>query len=1248
MTKGRTARSWLKWTLGILAAVTLLVTLLIMSGGDRALRWLEQQALQRSGNKLHITGLNAALDGSIRISSLRYETDTLRIVADDIAFDWQPQLLVTQRRVHISALTAAKVVVTQKAISTQALQPPNTLQLPFSLEIQTAQVPHVRIDRIGQSYALEDVRLSLDQHDHQHQLRITHVTTPWGDATADLAIAQSKPFVLDAHAALSSGQVPAWAVQAHATGPLDRIKIELSGSAAQAQLQAQSVLLPFSRIPLGQTVMALSKIDPAQWHEGWPNANIDVTANFQPDETGALSGEIKARNAIPGSLDRQRLPLQNFSARLAGSLDRLLLQQARMDFGPAGQASGNAQLDATAVSAALTTNSFNLRGLHGKMIETHLQGNIKLGWNARVTTVLANLNQRGYQFQLDARQQGELITLKKMLISAGDGSLDLNGKLSIAGTGQFNAKGELRHFNPARFGDFPQAQLNAALSANGNLLGSRSLQGQFKLAESQWLGQPLAGSGTITVTRERLAQADVTLSLAENRLSLSGSLGAPADRLIVKLDAPNLARLGSGFAGKAVADGVILGTYTQPAGSFDATLTSLQWQLHRLDSARLSAKLPQGVDGPVTFSANLNRYRNGKIQVNEASVALDGSRAQHRITLKAQGENFIMQTTVAGNWHARTGWEEKIMTLTNSGRYPFELSEPAIMKIDEDGVILHETRMRFAEGIIALKQARYRNGEFLTEGGFSGVSASQIQHMAQLWEGTDFALKLGGSWSVRAGQQLDGTLDIRRESGDAIMLGDPKLPLGVNKLALHVGAQASRISAQLSAQGTQTGSIEARAETTVSRRGGTWGVDGNAPVRGSVRASMPTMAGIAPFLPPALLVSGSLQMQLEMNGVAAQPELSGSFDSGKLDIELPGQGIFLRDGQLHGKFRDDRLVILPSAFASGSGRITVSGDIQLNEISPAATLTVVAQQAEVLARPNRHVVISGEASITTQGKQIQVTSKARIDSALIQLARKDMPTLGDDVVLVGPDKVVHPKVKPLLPELDLDLDLGNEFFLKGRGLDARLTGALHVHSDKGGALTANGTIEAASGIYDAYGQHLEIDRGILAFTGPFDNPRLNVLAMRKNQPVEAGVSITGTALAPQVRVVSVPSVSEAETLSWLVLGHGLEGSSNTELGLVQTAAAALMATGQSITGKPGIAQSAGLDELGLKGNGNLEKTVVSLGKRLSSRTYVSYEQGMSGASSLVKINYTLSKNWSVRTQGGQNSGIDLFYTLSFE
>ncbi len=255
------------------------------------------------------------------------------------------------------------------------------------------------------------------------------------------------------------------------------------------------------------------------------------------------------------------------------------------------------------------------------------------------------------------------------------------------------------------------------------------------------------------------------------------------------------------------------------------------------------------------------------------------------------------------------------------------------------------------------------------------------------------------------------------------------------------------------------------------------------------------------------------------------------------------------------------------------------------------------------------------------------------------------------VVLGRADKQAG-KDKPLPFRMDLDIDLGSQFYLKGQGLDAQLGGNLHLRSSDDRLPRASGTIRVVQGSYAAYGQRLQIERGTLSFGGPLDNPGLNILAVRKvpeaDDAVEAGVEIRGTALAPSAKLVSTPSVPDSEKLSWLVLGRGTEGAGSREFDALAAAASALFGSKQGASLQARLANTVGLDQFGIAQAKGLESTVLTLGKRISSRAYLSYEQGVSGATSLVKLRYTLNKRLTLEAQTGTSSALDLMYNWSFD
>ena len=188
-------------------------------------------------------------------------------------------------------------------------------------------------------------------------------------------------------------------------------------------------------------------------------------------------------------------------------------------------------------------------------------------------------------------------------------------------------------------------------------------------------------------------------------------------------------------------------------------------------------------------------------------------------------------------------------------------------------------------------------------------------------------------------------------------------------------------------------------------------------------------------------------------------------------------------------------------------------------------------------------------------------------------------------------------------------------------------------------------MRTVQGRYRAWGQALNVETGIARFNGPYDNPSLDILAVRPNISVRAGVQVSGSAKAPRVRLYSDPDLPDAEKLSWVITGRST-AAGGAEAALLQQAALALLGGQGSGTGN--TAQRLGLDEIGFKGPGSGDDAsgaAITLGKRLSSELYVTYEQSLTSAIGAIYIFYDLSKRLTLRGQTGTQSAVDIIYTV---
>jgi translocation and assembly module TamB len=396
-------------------------------------------------------------------------------------------------------------------------------------------------------------------------------------------------------------------------------------------------------------------------------------------------------------------------------------------------------------------------------------------------------------------------------------------------------------------------------------------------------------------------------------------------------------------------------------------------------------------------------------------------------------------------------------------------------------------------------------------------------------------------------------------------------------------------------------------------------------------------------------IEGKLTGELKATGTLGEPQLRGEVRGEALALELPPYGVFLRKGELRASLQGDRVQIDSFTIRGGEGELSASGSVPLRLAEGNARIAWNATRFTVLDRPEFGLVVSGRGDAHFDGKKLALSGDLRADRGRIEVARDRLPKLGEDIRVVGGERPAARTRGPLPVALDVHLDLGDNLEIRAQGLEGKLTGHIDFATTEDGELRAWGKVQTLNATFFAYGQKLQVDPGILVFDGPIDNPTLQVTAWRRNMAVEAGVQVSGTVRAPRVQVVSQPQVPEGERISWLVLGRPPSDATKADLGMLQVAAGALLSRGDAMPLDRRIARAFGLDEITLRGTGEAQDRVVAVGKRLSDKLYISYEQGIGTvASNLVKMDYSLGRRWSLRAETGTSSGGGVFYRFSWD
>jgi translocation and assembly module TamB len=818
-----------------------------------------------------------------------------------------------------------------------------------------------------------------------------------------------------------------------------------------------------------------------------------------------------------------------------------------------------------------------------------------------------------------------------------------------------------------------EARVNGTLTAAGVLGPVFTTKAEFKLGPSVYDGLPLTGGGVVQLAGSRILPSRANLSVAGNQVDLQGSFGASGDRLRFRIDAPELERLGFGLAGLIAADGDVTGSFAHPNVVLNYKADSVVFSSNRIGHAEGHAELRDGANGALVFTTDARNLSAGGVDLTTLTARLSGTRANHTLEAAATGklQDRPLDLTLAANGkltEARDGtrWDGTVTRLQNRGTPALNLESPLAVSAGPSRLTLGATRLTVEGAVLSLKSFAFDHGKIQSTGSLTDISLARLQDLRREITGAPPAVKtdlvFDGDWDFALGSTASGHIQLKRRGGDVtVEIGRGLASLGITDMVARAEfSGGNRLNATVHAQASRIGVIDADAHTTLVMRDGFLSVNEEGALTGNVNANVPSLKTTGGLFGPSYLLDGHLALKLALGGTVAKPNLTGSLLGDGLSATMVDQGVQLKDGVVRIALSQNLVDFQQVEFHGASGTLRATGRVRLDGAEPDLSASIVADKLELFAAPDRNLSLSGSASVANAGAQggMAINGKFVVDHALFDMPEQSAPKLGDDVVIVRPDGTVagekpppvegtNKPIGPFAPRANIDISLGNSFRFRGMGADLGLTGTITAMSAPNLPLRAVGNVRVTQGsTYTAFGRKLNIENGFFTFNGPVANPGINILAMRRNQQIEAGVQVTGTVQFPVAKLVSEPTVPDNEKLSWLLFGHGTDQGNN--LGQQSTMTTALALLG-SASGKR-IAQTFGLDEfsIGRSEVGLTDPQVVMVSKAINEWLVVGYEQGLQSASNAIKATVNLTRYWSVAAYGGTFDGVELLYTRRFD
>ena len=510
-------------------------------------------------------------------------------------------------------------------------------------------------------------------------------------------------------------------------------------------------------------------------------------------------------------------------------------------------------------------------------------------------------------------------------------------------------------------------------------------------------------------------------------------------------------------------------------------------------------------------------------------------------------------------------------------------------------------------------------------------------------------LRLAAHIDVRAAERMDAEVVFERQDGDLHLTSpDGTQLMGLTEARLSVTAHDGLWNFTPVMRGRTLGEISGRVkvQSTPERR---W-PQAEAPIEGVVVLSVADVGIWSAWVPPGWRLGGAVRGMAQVAGTFGAPQYDGNVSARGLALRNLLQGVNLTDGEVAIRLQGESAQIERFTLKGGDGRLVISGGASFGE-NPQARVKIAAERFRVLGRVDRLVVMSGAADLEFLAERGRMAGRFVLDEMLYDASRRDAPSLDEDVNVRRPGEATFQAVeagsgKPRYAfDAAVDIDMGQKAVFRGWGLDTGLRGQLSVRSPNNRTEVV-GTINAVNGKFASYGQKLDIERGVVSFSGNLGNPRLDVLALRPNldASVRVGVTVTGLLQELRIRLYSEPDMSENDKLAWLMLGRAPDSLGRNEVALLQRAAVALL-SGDGEAPTDALMKSLGITDLSLRtGDSDVRETVIGIGKQLSARWYVGYERGVNATTGTWQLIYRAAQRYQVRMQSGLENALDIIWT----
>ncbi|EPQ5779129.1 autotransporter assembly complex protein TamB [Citrobacter koseri] len=973
----------------------------------------------------------------------------------------------------------------------------------------------------------------------------------------------------------------------------------------------------------------------AQLTNSWP---VDITLNSKLN-IDPLKGE-KVKLKVGGAL-REQLEI---GVNLSGPVDMDLRAQTRL-------AEAGLPLNVEVASRQVYWPFTGDKQFQADDIKLKLTGKMT-DYTLSMRTAVKGQDIPPATITLDAKGNEQQINLDKLTVAALEGKTELKALVDWQQAISWRGELTLDGINTAKeIPDWPST-LNGLIKTRGSLYGG---SWQMDVPELKLTGNVKQNKVNVNGSLKGNSYMQwvipgLHLELGRNSADVKGELGIKDLNLDATIDAPNLDNALPGLGGTAKGLVKVRGTVDAPQLLADINARGLRWQELSVAQVRVEGDIKSTDQIAGNLDVRVERITQPDVNINLVTLNAKGSEKQHELQLRIQGEPVSGQLALAGSFDRKEArWKG---TLSNT-RFQTPVGPWSLTRAIALDYRNQEQKISIGPHCWTNPNAELCVPQTIDAGaeGRAVVNLNRFD-LAMLKPFMPDATQASGVFSGKADVAWDTTKE-GLPQGQVTLSGrnvkvtqrvnDAPLPVAFDTLNLNADLHNNRAQLGWMIRLTNNGQFDGQVQITDPQ--------GRRNIVGNVNIRNFNLAMVNPVFSRGEKAAGMLNANLRLGGDVQSPQMFGQLQLSGLDVDGNFMPFDMQPSQLAMNFNGTRST-LQGVVRTQQGQINLSGDADWSQIDNwRARVAAKGSRVRITVPPMVRLDVSPD--VVFEATPSLFTLDGRVDVPWARIVVHELPesavgVSSDEVMLNNDLQPENPQSASIPINSNLIVHVGNNVRMDAFGLKARLTGDLKVAQDKQG-LGLNGQINIPDGRFHAYGQDLIVRKGELLFSGPPDQPLLNIEAIRNPESTEndviAGVRVTGTADEPKAEIFSDPAMSQQEALSYLLRGQGLESDQSDSAAMTSMLVGLGVAQSGQVVGK--IGETFGVSNLALDTQGVGDSSQVVVSGYVLPGLQVKYGVGIFDSLATLTLRYRLMPKLYLEAVSGVDQALDLLYQFEF-